>query len=118
MVVPPDTPICYVRGIIKDVQFEKERTSPPEVDGEIVNPPGVMPDTKIPAQYRLTVLIKEVTSIGGNKESEKCENIYKIDSENTLFIYSNRVREGDELIVDQLIRGEVWNGYFRSYSLS
>ena len=117
MVVPPDTPKCRIKGVIIDVHFEDEQIYPSADDDSVLLPPGVMPGTSSPAQFRLRVLIQEITYVSGSRTKETCEERYKKNDEDIFFIYQSRVNDSDDFQVGQVIEGEVWNGYFKSYTL-
>lgn len=117
MVVPPDTPTCYVKGIIRNVEFEDEYLDPCLKDESIPCPPGVMPGTTRPAQYRLTVLIQEASFVGGSTRVESCEDRYPAGSEEVLYIYKVDVVD-EPFEKDHLIEGRVWNSYFQSYNVT
>ena len=117
MIVPPDTPTCRIKGIIKNVKFEDRQT---KSTTDVTEPylPGRQQWLDIPAQFRLTVQIQEVTYISGSENRETCKERYKIGDEDILFIYQSLVKDGDDFQEGRVIIGEVWNGYFNSYSLS
>jgi hypothetical protein len=117
MVVPPDTPTCRIKGIIKNVKFEGEQIYPNADDDSALLPPGVMHGTTSPAQFRLRVLVQEITYVSGSENRETCKERYKKDDEDIFFIYQSEVKAGDDFLEEQVIEGEVWNGYFKSYTL-
>ncbi len=116
MVVPPETPTCHVKGIIRGVAFEDE--VPSDADQGTDGPPGAMPGTVFPAHYRLTLLIQEVSYISGDVGMESCEERYAPDTEGVFFLYLSSVRGGDAFHVGQVIEGRVWYGFLRSYELT
>ena len=117
MVVPPDTPTCNIKGVILEVHFEDEQVIPGTDDNSDLLPPGVMPGTSSPARFRLRELVQEITYVSGSETKETCEERYKKNEEDILFIYQSQVKDGDDFQVGQVIAGEIWNDYFKSYTL-
>jgi hypothetical protein len=117
MVVPPDTPTRRIKGIIKKVKFENQKTIS-TADKTEPYLPGRQGWFDVPAQFRLTVQIQEVTFVSSSENKETNKVRYKIGDDEIFFIYQSNVNSEDEFQVGQIITGEVWNGYFNSYSLS
>lgn len=119
MVTPPDTPTCRIKGIIRSVAFEAQRTTGPgrdDEDGPL--PPGAVQGSTYPAEYRLLVLVQEVSFASGGQDSETCEDRYAAGEEIPLYVYASEVGEGDAFEEGQVIEGHVWNGYFKTHSLA
>lgn len=117
MVVPLDTPTCRIKGTITKVKFEDRQIKSTAVENEPYLP-GRIPYIDVPAQFRLTVQIQKVTYISGSENGETCRERYKIGDDEIFFIYQSNVNNKDEFQEGQIITGEVWNGYFNSYTLS
>jgi hypothetical protein len=117
MVISQYIPTCHITGILKKVEFERQKTISTFEDNEPFLP-GRKAWVDIPAQFRLTVQIQEVTYVNGNKNGESCKEGYKIGEDYILFIFQSNVNNEDEFQVGQIITGEVRNGYFNPYSLS
>lgn len=113
MVVPPRTPTCRIRGTIRRVDFEEGHAP----DDDAFGPPGSVPGVGSPAQYRLTIILQHVSYVTGDDEEETCEERYVPGSEDVVFLYQDALKPGDAFREGQVIEGEVWNGYLRSYAL-
>jgi hypothetical protein len=117
MVVPPDTPTCRIKGIIKKVKFEAKKTKP-TADPTEPYLPGRDQWEDVPAQYLLTVQILEVICINDCGDEKNCKEQYSVGEKNTLLIYQSDMNDGDEFLEGQVIECEMSNGYLTSYSLS
>ena len=116
MVAPLHTPTCKIKGIIKKVDFESQK-SIPTTDPTEPYLPGRERWEEVPAQFKLTVQIQEVICNGNCGDEKNCKEQYSVGEENTLLIFQSDLNDGDEFVEMQIIECEMANGYLTSYKL-
>jgi len=115
---PMPTPICNVSGAIISATFIKASVEP------CVNEPYGCPtdmQTNHPARYELDVKISSVKYASGATDFTKCEDMYQVGSEQTIYITKDDVKNNDQFSAGQIIEGEVrsfWGYSFESYHLT
>ncbi len=118
--VPPEpTPICQIEGTIKFVEFKDAYNEPC-----LSQPNGCPPsdrELQHPARYFFDVNINSVSYISGITDFNTCENMYPVDSVQTIYIDKDKVKLNDLFPINKEIEGVVKRSLlgssFDSYNL-
>ena len=73
-----------------------------------------------PARYFFKITMTEVSFVSGNADFTTCDEMYPLNSEQTIFINNEDVKSGDSFEQNQKIEGRVssfWGKSFDSYQI-
>jgi len=101
---PPPSPKCNIEGVIQSVEFKDAYDEPCLTEEN-----GCPTDMELnhPARYFFKIRIDTVSYASGETDFETCEKMLSLNTEQTIFINKNEVKEGDFFESGQKIRGQV-----------